>query len=83
MNQEERGLKLLWKDKRLRSNLIFANFVWCSIMINYYIIAFYLKYFPGDIYQNTFAFVMADLTAYLMSGTILKKTTMVKTLVMA
>ncbi len=79
----ERGLRLLWRDARLRSNLIFSNFLWCSIVINYYIIAFYLKYFPGDIYQNTFAFVMADLSAYLLLGTILKKTIVGKSLILA
>jgi hypothetical protein len=43
-------LKDLCGNKRLRSNMIFSAFIWCALIVNYYILAFYLKYFPGDIF---------------------------------
>ena len=76
-------MRELCSNSRLRSNLFFSNFIWGAIMINYYIIAFYLKYFPGDIYSNTFAFVVADLLSYILSIMVLKRTSMIKTLVIA
>jgi len=52
-------------------------------MINYYILAFYLKYFPGNIYENTLYMIGADLLAYLVSGTLMKKTDLKRSLVLA
>lgn len=41
--------------------------------MNYYILAFYLKYFPGDIFQNSFTMGFSDITSYLISGFVLKR----------
>lgn len=40
----------LWKNPRMRHNIIFSAIIWCALIVNYYIVAFYLKYFPGDIF---------------------------------
>ena len=67
-------LKELWQNKNLRVNLILSNFIWCSLIVNIYILAFYLKYFPGNIYENTIYMIGSDVVAYLVSGAIIKKT---------
>lgn len=50
--QEMDGTKIreLCKHPRYCSNLFFSAVIWCALIINYYIVAFYLKYFPGDIF---------------------------------
>ncbi|CDW78040.1 solute carrier family member 5 [Stylonychia lemnae] len=82
-NRKKSDLKELLQNSQLRANLILANFIWCSLMINYYILAFYLKYFPGNIYENTLYMIGADLLAYIVSGTLMKKTDLKKSLVLA
>lgn len=46
--------------------------VWVHGSFNFYMITFYLKYFPGNIYVNAMSFAGADLVAYTCSGIILK-----------
>jgi hypothetical protein len=46
--------------------------VWVHGSFNFYMITFYLKYFPGNVYVNAMSFAAADLTAYTCSGLILK-----------
>ena len=82
-NDNQQSIRELCHNRRLRLNLVFSNVIWCSIMFNYYVIAFYIKYFPGNIFQNTLAFVFSDLFSYVLSGTILKKTNMKTTLILA
>eukprot|EP00347_Sterkiella_histriomuscorum_P021446 403333947 len=82
-NQSEQSIKQLCTNNILRSNLVFSSFIWCSIMFNYYILAFYIKYFPGNVYENTLALVFSDLVAYIISGSALKRISMKKTLVLA
>jgi hypothetical protein len=43
-------------------------------MFNFYLIVFYLKYFPGSIYENSIWFALSDFFSFLISGTVLKKT---------
>lgn len=47
-------------------------------MFNYYLITFYLKYFPGNIFENSLYFALSDLLAYAISGIILKVSTTTK-----
>ena len=42
-------------------------------MFNYYVLAFYIKYFPGNIYENTFALACSDLIGYLGALIIFKR----------
>lgn len=42
-------------------------------MFNFYLITFYLKYFPGSIYKNSIYFALSDLASFLISGTLMKK----------
>ena len=49
-------------------NLILMTVFWTSSSFNYYIITFYLKYIPGNIYVNTSLACIAEVIAYLCSG---------------
>lgn len=60
--------------------MIFACITWSCSMFNFYLITFYLKYFPGSIFKNSIYFAIADFTSFVVSGTILKKTNANKTL---
>ena len=53
-------------------NLILMAIFWTSSSFNYYIITFYLKYIPGSVYVNTVLSCAAEITAYLVSGVIMK-----------
>ena len=52
-------------------------------MFNFYLIIFYLKYFPGNIFTNSICFAAADLLSYTISSFIVRKTTTTKALVLA
>lgn len=73
-------MKELFANKDTRSNLIVSSIIWSCSMFNYYLIAFYLKYFPGSIFKNSLWFAVADFLSYCISGNILKRTNTQKTL---
>jgi len=56
------------KDKALLCNLILMTIFWTSSSFNYYIITFYLKYIPGNIYVNTSLACVSEVIAYICSG---------------
>lgn len=64
--------KKLWADKVLKTNLVCSCMCWLHGSFNFYLITFYLKKFPGNIYINSMCFAMADLLAYMSSGIVLK-----------
>ena len=39
---------------------------------NYYMLSFYLKYFPGSIFENAAIFALSDFAAFIIAGVILK-----------
>jgi hypothetical protein len=61
------------ETKGLKRNLLCSVMVWMHGSFNFYLITFYLKYFPGNIYVNSMCFASADFIAYMMSGMVLKK----------
>jgi hypothetical protein len=42
-------------------------------MFNFYLITFYLKYFPGSLFKNSIWFALSDFVSFCLSGTILKR----------
>ena len=66
--EEVKGLRELWTNPDLKKNLIASCFVWLHGSFNFYLITFYLKYFPGNIFVNAMSFATADLIAYTSSG---------------
>lgn len=49
-------------------------------MFNFYLLTFYLKYFPGSIFKNSIWFAVSDFLSYLISGNILKYSSTQRTL---
>lgn len=68
----QKGLIELWSNPLLKKNLIGSNMIWINGSFNFYLITFFLKYFPGNVYVNAIAFACADLFAYTCSGIVLK-----------
>ena len=52
-------------------------------MFNFYLITFYLKYFPGSIFKNSIWFAVSDFLSYFISGNILKRTSTQRTLLIS
>ena len=46
---------------------------WTTSSLNYYLMIFYLKYIPGNIYVNTTLSCVADLLGYTGSGIVMDK----------
>ena len=46
--------------------------MWLLSSFNFYLITFYLKSFPGNIYVNSLCFAFADFLAFIASGCMLK-----------
>lgn len=68
----QKGIGELWANFYLKRNLLCSCMVWVNGSFNFYMISFYLKYFPGTVYVNAMSFAAADLTAYTLSGIFLK-----------
>ena len=63
--------------------MIFAGVIWCALIVNYYIVAFYLKYFPGNIFQNSFTMAFSDVVSYMISGFVLKRMGLTKSVIIS
>lgn len=59
-------------DTRLKINLVCSCMVWLHSSFNFYLITFYLKSFPGNMFVNSICFASADMIAYLCSGVVIK-----------
>ena len=68
----------LWNEKSLRSNLIGCIIIWSMCSFNFYMLTFFMKYFPGNIFENSLSFAISDVIAFTMSGLIIKYTTVVR-----
>ena len=56
------------QDKAMLMNLILMAIFWTASSFNYYIITFYLKYIPGNVFVNTSLSCIAEVFAYIGSG---------------
>lgn len=71
-DEAKRGYSELLNDPVLKVNLIGSCLVWLLSSFNFYLITFYLKSFPGNIFVNSLCFASADMVAFLSSGVISK-----------
>lgn len=53
--------------------MILYCFLWSISSFNYYLITFYMKYVPGDIFVNTTASSLSENSSYVVSGLLLNK----------
>ena len=54
-------------------NLVVYAYLYCASSFNYYLITFYLKYLPGNIFQNMMVASLAEFTASLAIGFVVRK----------
>ena len=73
----------LLKITKFKRNLIGSTLLWSCNAFNYYLLTFFLKYFPGNIFENSFFFALSDLVAFLSMGYLLKRTSLIKALYIA
>jgi NADH:ubiquinone oxidoreductase subunit K len=71
-NDRVMGLKGIMADRRLKINLLCSCMIWLHSSFNFYLITFYLKSFPGNMYVNSMCFAAADLIAYCSVGIVIK-----------
>jgi Na+/melibiose symporter-like transporter len=67
----------------IRTNLIVMVCNWISISFSYYLLEFYMKYLPGDIFTNTYMFSIATFAGIVFSWALLTKMGLKKMLIMA
>jgi hypothetical protein len=60
----------LWADVIYRTNLIVIVLAWVASSFCFFIIGFYIKYIPGDIFSNMIACAVADCASSLAAGMI-------------
>lgn len=60
-----------------------AALLYAEGTFNFYLLSFYMKYFPGNIFENSVYFACSDLTAFFLAGILLNYTTMKFTLRLA
>ena len=58
----------IWADPILRTNLWAAILIYSEASFNFYLLTFYLKYFPGNIFENSTFFACSDLIAFVLCG---------------
>jgi hypothetical protein len=65
-------LKILYNSPQHFRSLIAVVGIWIYAAFNFYLLGFYVKYFPGDVFTNflvmTFAEVIAPIVLYLIQG---------------
>ena len=66
------SVKKIMADKILRHNLLASCILWLFASFNFYMITFYLKYFPGNIFQNSICFALSDMAGFFLAGVLLK-----------
>ena len=71
-HQEQRKIGLC-SDRTIVVNLILMTVFWTTCSLDYYMILFFLKYLPGNIYINTTLSGLADTLAYGLSGFVMQK----------
>ena len=70
----------IWAIPVLKTNLWAAVLLYVEATFNYYLLTFYMKYFPGNIFTNSIYFAVSDLLAYFGAGVLLKVIGMKKTI---
>ena len=60
----------LWRDSIYRVNLIIMILSWSASSFCFYIIGFYIKYIPGDIFVNMITTCIADVISSIVAGVI-------------
>ena len=60
------------QDKAMLCNLMLMTVFWTASSFCYYLMSFYLKYIPGNIYLNVCLACMASIVGHCCSGFVMK-----------
>lgn len=82
-NPEKPSWKDICRDPPYLKNLLASIVLYAETTFCFYMLMFYLKYFPGSIYKNASVFAVSDLVAFVMAGIILKVATMRKGMILS
>jgi len=63
----------LCSNRSIIINLLLMTVFWTTSSLNYYIVLYYLKYVPGNIYVNAALSCTADIASHLILGGLMKK----------
>ena len=61
------------RQRPIKVNLAVMAYMWSACSFAYYMINFYMKYLPGNIFTNTFASGFSEMTADALSGLIYRR----------
>lgn len=61
----------IWEVPILKQNLWAAVLLYCEGTFNFYLLTFYMKYFPGNLFENSVFFACSDLLAFCLAGFLL------------
>lgn len=62
------SIKHMFNDATTRRNILVSCVIWSCAMFNFYLVTFYLKYFPGSIITNNLYFAVVDSFSFVLSG---------------
>lgn len=71
--ENEFMLSDLFNNKKYLINLIIIIAMWCASSICFFIIGFYLKYIPGNVFQNVIIVSVADQLSSVTAGILAQK----------
>ena len=60
----------------LKTNLLTASVMYAAGCFNYFLLSFYIKYFPGNVMENSAIYACSDLLAMILVGVALSVTSM-------
>jgi len=58
-----KDLKVLYGSRQHRRSLFAVVALWIYSAFNYYLIGYYVKYFPGDVFVNFMTMTVAEVAA--------------------
>lgn len=54
-------------------NLLVMSYMWSATAFCYYLIGFYMKYMPGDIYFNMIIGALAEIVGTIVAGLLMRR----------
>ena len=80
MTENEFTMTDIFKNKTYMLNLVIIVLSWCASTVCFYIIGFYIKYIPGDVFKNIIITSIADALSSIGAGLVSQQIGAQKTL---
>ena len=72
-DQAKDSFREFLKTRRNLTNWLIFVYLFCAASFNYYLLNFYLKYMPGDLYTNSIVSSLSEAVAHILAGWIVTK----------